>query len=323
MKPWLAIEKKSFFEQVQAQNLPHAMIISGVKGSGKKELARWLSNILLCQKVISNDLEYSNKQDSFPCGQCKSCNLHQKQTHPDLIDLELTSASIGIDQIRKVSRFFEKTAQLAVNQVVIIEDAEAMTESAANALLKTLEEPTNNSFIILLANDEQRLLPTIISRCRHIQLKPLVGDELVNLIGSSHSDPFVNLSHLSELTDENINQQYLQLTKHFLYFLINNRQRMELLALILSSTDSYKWLERIVVNLVRRQHQWLKEIGVDDFSNEQLITFINENKDKLWKVYLLLIKNNKQRITLTQVNKEYAVEKLLVDMMIIMLETEE
>ena len=98
---------------------------------------------------------------------------------------------------------------------------------------------------------------------------------------------------------------------------------MQLLALLLANEDSYKWLERIVVNLVRRQHLWLQEMVVDDFSNEQLITFITENKAKLWKIYLLLIKSNKQRLTLMQVNKEYTVEKLLVDILVIMNEAEQ
>jgi DNA polymerase-3 subunit delta' len=332
MKPWLANDKAHFLEQLKQRALPHAIILSGVKGAGKIELAQWLSNVLLCEKITTdylasiNNFNNNGNFQNIPCQNCKSCNLHHQQTHPDLVSIELTSASIGVDQIRKVSRFFEKTAQLASNQVVVIEDAESKTESAANALLKNLEEPTDNSYIILLVNDEQRLLPTIISRCRHVQLKPPIGSDLLNYLNKSDTggkDPFANLTHLSELCDENINQQYITVMNCFIHFLVKQNQRMTLLGLILENEDGIKWLERIIINLIRKQHQWHSQIEIDGFSNEMLLQFINNNKENIWQVYLLIKRYNKQSLTIAQLNKEYSLEKMLVEILAIMTVTEE
>ncbi|GAA6204382.1 DNA polymerase III subunit delta' [Thalassotalea sp. SU-HH00458] len=325
MKPWLADNKTHFIELLKQQSLPHAMILSGVQGAGKTELARWLTNTLLCQTIQTEHLGSLENLQNIPCRQCKSCNLYQQQTHPDHINIELTSTSIGVDQIRNVSRFFEKTAQLASNQVVIIENAEAMTESAANALLKTLEEPTNNSFIILLVHDEQRLLPTIISRCRHIQLKPPTGNELLKYLDNhqAEQDPFINLTHLSELKDEECAQQYLQFSQSFIRFLIDKNQRMTLLNQMNANENSVNWLERVITNLMRSETSWINRLTVDGLSDEKLLEYLTDNKEKLWQVYLLIKQFNKQRLTLVQLNIEYRLEKLLVDIWITMNAVEE
>lgn len=328
MKPWLAQNKTHFVELLKQQSLPHAIILSGVKGSGKIELANWLSNTLLCQSASTENFANIYNQQDIPCQQCKSCNLFHQVTHPDYIHIELVTSSIGVDQIRRVSRFFEKTAQLATNQVVVIESAESMTESAANALLKTLEEPTNNSFIILLVNDEQRLLPTIISRCRHIQLKPPVGRELLSYLqkgdgDKSSQDKFLNLSHLSELNDDQQNQQYINFTECFIRFLIEKNQRMSLLATLQQNENSIHWLERTIINLVRAEAHWVTNFKVDGFSDDMLLEYLTDNKEKLWQVYLLIKRYNKQRLTLVQLNTEYSLEKLLVDIWIIMNAIEE
>ncbi|MEW6991777.1 DNA polymerase III subunit delta' [Colwelliaceae bacterium 6441] len=327
MKPWLVENKKQLIRQIAQQSLPHAMVISGVKGAGKHELAQWLANVLLCQISTSNALSQVGTDDNIPCGKCKSCNLFQQQTHPDVINIELIKNSIGVDLIRNASRFFEKTAQLAENQVVVIEDADAMTESAANALLKTLEEPTNNSFILLLVKDEQRLLPTIISRCHQLKLKPPIGKDLLTYINNEQSkgeiqDPFANLSHLSELSNEFAQQQYLKLRNAFITYLITKRQRMALLNIMLTSEESIKWLERVMANLLREQSDWRTELVINDIDVEiDKITHLN--RDNLWQVYLLIKRYNKQIYTVGQLNKEYALEKLLVDIFFIMNSTKE
>lgn len=331
MKPWLEQNKAHFVELLKQQSLPHAIILSGVYGAGKTELASWLTNALLCQTLHTENLSNTVNFQEIPCLQCKSCNLYKQNTHPDHINIELATSSIGVDQIRSVSRFFEKTAQLATNQVVIIESAEAMTESAANALLKTLEEPTNNSYIILLVNDEQRLLPTIISRCRHIQLKPPTGNDLLSYLNKSeqssqkeeNQDPFLNLSHLSELNDEQINQEYINFSQCFVRFLIEKNQRMSLLTLLQENKNSISWLERTTINLIRAENRWLISLKVNGLSNDELLSFLTEHKEKLWQVYRLIKGYNKQRLTLVQLNTEYSLEKLLVDIWLIMNTVEE
>jgi len=314
MKPWLIQEQQKLIKLIQKDALPHALIVSGVMGAGKGDLSHWLAKALICQG------ELNSQQGMFPCQRCKACNLFDQQTHPDYKNIELVGSTIGVDQIRTVSRFFEKTAQLGLNQIVIIQDAEKMTESAANALLKTLEEPTANSYILLLVNDEQRLMPTIISRCRHIQIRPPVGDDLFKQISQTSivNEAFANLSHLPEMTDNEINSQYQSFVHDVLLYFYSSQQRMALVSKLLEIEHTSRWLEKVVVNLMRAHYQWLEqnvpsEINITEFSH-----FLLSKREQLWQVYQLICSYNKQQLTITQFNKEFGIEKLMVDIQSVM-----
>jgi len=302
MTHWLVADKNQLHNQIISNSLPHALIFSGVKGAGKLEIAQWLVKRLLCQQPT--DIDQNGILSA--CMQCKSCHLFNSHSHPDHKTIELNGLTIGVDQVRTVSRFFEKTAQLGNAQTVIISNADKMTESAANALLKTLEEPTNNSYIILLVKDAERLLPTIISRCYQINLSPPIGEKLLNQLGQQSSDPFVNLTQLSELTDPQVQLQYQSLSNNFINFLVTQQKRMMLLTELMASEHSIRWLEKVTVDLLRGHHKW----HIAEYSQQN---FIDNNADYLWRVYKLITVCSKQQLVLTQLNKEYSFEKLLVD----------
>jgi len=306
MKTWLSGIKTQLQTQLISNTLPHALIFSGVSGAGKLELAQWLTQSLLCK-------ETTHTSQNTPCLQCQSCRLLKSSNHPDHQLVELTGASIGVEQIRTVSRFFEKTAQLGRSQVVIINDAEKMTESAANALLKTLEEPTDNSFIFLLVKDAQRLLPTIISRSYQVKLTPPVGGDLLAHLGQKSDNAFVNLSQISELTHEQTAEQYQALVYCFLQFLMNQQQRMALLTQLNASEHSLRWLEKITVNLMRNHYDWCKIELLSETEQNQLSDLVESKTQALWDIYQLISRANKQSLLLTQLNREYCLEKLLVD----------
>jgi DNA polymerase-3 subunit delta' len=307
---WLLKDKKHLADQYINNALPHAIIFSGVKGVGKNKLAKWLVSGLLCHSKDKqcNDIDFS-------CGHCKSCDLLKSATHPDHLQVELNGLTIGVDQIRAVSRMFEKTAQLSLNQTVIIQHADKMTESAANALLKTLEEPSNNSFIILLVKDQQRLLPTIISRCYHLALAPPVGDKLLTELGQNSTDKFANLSHLSELTDVSVREEFVLMAQYYVNYLMTQKNRMAFLNIVLNNEHSVRWLEKITVDL-SRSYQWqtieqMSYLG-DQFDQKSLMLFVKEHIDCLSSIYTLINEFSKQVLLLTQMNKEYCLEKLLV-----------
>lgn len=316
MTAWLIDDQKQLQHQLTSNTLPHALIFSGVQGAGKLEIAQWLVQNLLCQQPLIEQTLALLK----PCQQCKSCHLITSKTHPDHLLIELSGLTIGVDQIRTVSRFFEKTAQLGQNQVVIIKDAEKMTESAANALLKTLEEPTNNSYLMLLAKDPQRLLPTIISRCYQIKLSPPVGRELLEQLGQQSHDVFVNLSHLNELIDTDTQQQFQDFSTNYIGFLMTQTNRMALLESLLANEQSLRWLEKITVDLYRN-HQW-QIITPDSYLGQgvkcaDVAVFIHNNVESLWSIYKLINECSKKTLQMAQVNKEYILEKLLVDISVI------
>ncbi|MFC3609057.1 DNA polymerase III subunit delta' [Stutzerimonas tarimensis] len=136
---------------------PHAYLFHGPAGVGKRAFADGLVAFLLCQRP----------QPPVACGQCKSCLLLAAGTHPDhyLLEPEEADKAIKVDQVRDLVGFVVQTAQLGGRKVVLLEPAEAMNLNAANALLKSLEEPSGNTHLILISHQPSRLLPTIRSRC--------------------------------------------------------------------------------------------------------------------------------------------------------------
>lgn len=158
--PWLAPLIDVFRQQLLDARLPHGLLLVGRRGDGLHLLGEHLAKALLCGKPEA------------PCGQCKACQLFQAGTHPDyrLLEPEGKSETIKIDPIRTMSSFMSGTAQQGGARVVRLRSAERMNTSAANALLKVLEEPGRDSFLILETESLSRLLPTVRSRCRIIKL---------------------------------------------------------------------------------------------------------------------------------------------------------
>ena len=135
----------------------HAYLLHGPQGIGKRALAERLMALLLCQRPA----------DGHACGGCKSCMLLAAGSHPDNFVLEPEEADKGIkvDQVRELVGFVVQTAQLGGRKVVLIEPVEAMNINAANALLKSLEEPSGNTVLLLVSHQPSRLLATVKSRC--------------------------------------------------------------------------------------------------------------------------------------------------------------
>jgi DNA polymerase-3 subunit delta' len=159
MYPWLSAQFNHICNRYEQQNLHHALLLKGIAGIGKGKFARSFANFLLC----------NNKDHGKACGLCQACKLNAAESHPDLHQIE-SDKQVGIDAIREAIQKLVGTAQLSGAKALVIYGADTMTESAANALLKTLEEPTNNTYIILICDKIDGLLPTILSRCEKISL---------------------------------------------------------------------------------------------------------------------------------------------------------
>ncbi|MCM2679862.1 DNA polymerase III subunit delta' [Echinimonas agarilytica] len=155
--PWQATSQNYLLQLIASDRLPHAMLFSGTHGIGKGRLVEWLAHRLLCHQPTSQGA----------CGVCRSCLLLKAGSHPDLIQIESDKASIGVDLIRQAITSLSETAHQQGARVVIIEHAQNMTESASNALLKTLEEPGRQSFLLLTSPSASQLMATITSRCQN------------------------------------------------------------------------------------------------------------------------------------------------------------
>jgi len=154
--------------------LPHALLIIGQRGLGKFALAQAFAKSLLCEEPLDGRLS---------CGKCLACNWFEQGNHPDyrllqpqalVEDLEAeegkkkASQQITIDQIRGLDEFFNVGTHRAGLRIVIANPAEAMNRNTANALLKTLEEPGQNTLFLLVSSEPLRILPTIRSRCQTV-----------------------------------------------------------------------------------------------------------------------------------------------------------
>ncbi|HEY3521567.1 MAG TPA: DNA polymerase III subunit delta', partial [Rhodanobacteraceae bacterium] len=146
--------------------LPHALLLAGAEGLGKRAFAENFVRARLCRQPRSG----------HACGECKACALLQAGTHPDrvLVTFEINEKTkklrteIVVEQIRTLSARLAMASQLGGWQIAVIDPADAMNATASNALLKTLEEPTASSLIVLIAQQPWRLPATIRSRCQRI-----------------------------------------------------------------------------------------------------------------------------------------------------------
>lgn len=170
MKHWPIVGHKWAVRQLQLaveqDQVPHALLITGPANVGKQTLAHLLVKTMLCQEKDVN---------LRPCGTCSACRRVESGNHPDFLILEPEHEGRGvkIEQIRDMERFLALTPNESRYKLVIITAFEQANSSAANALLKTLEEPPAYAHLILLAADADTLLPTIVSRTQHIPLRPL------------------------------------------------------------------------------------------------------------------------------------------------------
>jgi DNA polymerase-3 subunit delta' len=160
--PWLAGPWQRLTGDLE--RVPHAILLSGIAGLGKRALAGEFAHSLLCDQPA----------DGHACGHCKSCQLFAAGTHPDLAVVQPVEEgkSISVDDIRELNRFLSLTAHTAPRKVVLLSPAEAMTLQAANALLKQLEEPPPGNVLVLVSHQSARLPVTIRSRCTRVDVSP-------------------------------------------------------------------------------------------------------------------------------------------------------
>lgn len=312
MKPWLLTHQLMLSQQFSSATLPHAILISGVTGSGKLALAQWLVKLLSCKQP-----NYSGENEELKakgCGHCKSCLLLNSNTFPDHLNLVAQKSSIGVDEIRDAISFLQKTAYLAQFKTLLINKAQTMTQAAMNALLKTLEEPSDNSVIILLTEDADILLPTIISRCRVLNIRPAVGESLLAQFNGQDSQKqlsatdaltgsaFVNLTQLPELTDAETNNAFQRFKSCYIDYLCYQNNEPELLQHLLASEHALRWLEQVTANLHRECLLAQSEHDYKQILNHQLL-------NNLYKVIINACKVIK---SYTQANKQFVIEQLIM-----------
>jgi DNA polymerase-3 subunit delta' len=155
--PWQEQQWAWLLELSASARLPHALLLAGPSGTGKAGFAAHFAKLLLC-----------SDRGSQPCGSCRHCRLVAAASHPDLVRVQPAEPGKGIriDQVRALREFCAARPHQSGWRVILIEPAEALNASAANALLKTLEEPGAETLLLLVTHEPGRLPATVRSRCR-------------------------------------------------------------------------------------------------------------------------------------------------------------
>jgi len=209
--------------------MPHALLFAGDAGIGKKRIALHLAQCLFCQQTPADELTC--------CQECNSCKQMAAGTHPDLISVECPpdkailplSLIIGNEDHRgREGVCFEMSLRpmSGDRRIAIIDDADKMNAESANALLKTLEEPTANYLMILIASELDSILPTIRSRCQLIRFGRLSEDDIAELLLQQQlvdsEDQAIQIARLAEgslkianqLLDDNLKELRVNITRH-------------------------------------------------------------------------------------------------------------
>lgn len=239
--------KEHFKKAIEAHKVSHAYILTGEAGMGRKSIANAFAMTLLCEKGKSE-----------PCMVCHSCKQVLAGSHPDLIYVtHAKSASIGVDDIREqINDTIMIRPYSSYYKIYIVDEAEKMTVQAQNAMLKTIEEPPSYAVIILITTNQEAFLPTILSRCVQLKLKPLKDFTVKSYLTEHLKVPEKDAELCAAFARGNLGK-----------------------AIHLASSEEFKELYRRVMSL-------LKNVGSMDIG--MLLDCIREIKEQNFDIYEVL-----------------------------------
>lgn len=161
---------RTFVRSLQNKHLSHAYLLSGSPGTPLLDVAKYLAKSILC-----------DDPDPLACNNCITCMRVDDNNYPDFIVLNGAKKSIQKEEVQDIETQFEKTAfETKGIMIYILHLVENMSVQAINSILKFLEEPENNIYAFLTTNNENNVLPTIISRCQLLRLKLVDRKEVIN-----------------------------------------------------------------------------------------------------------------------------------------------
>jgi DNA polymerase III subunit delta' len=318
--PWQQQDWEHLCGYIAQKRIPQALLITGNKGLGKRQLAHQFAAALFCA---------APKADGMGCGVCSSCLLVNAETHPDFIRIEPEEAgkNITIGQIRSLITRLALKPQFETYRVVIISPADKMNNAAANAFLKCLEEPTERTLIILISEKPAKLPATIISRCQKLAVaspdNAMVVDWLAKTLQSDAtiSKTLCNQVFLAQgaplLALDYVNDGTLNLRNDcFNAWMAIAKQRK---SPVMIAEDWYKlpespllfWITSWIIDLIKCFYHPKAENLYNPDLSEQLQELSRHLELKgLYKLYDLLLAG-RQRLD-TQINKQLLFEEILI-----------
>ncbi|MGL4827570.1 MAG: DNA polymerase III subunit delta' [Vibrionaceae bacterium] len=259
--PWQEPTWQAWQPLVQQKRLHHALLYCAPAGSGELALLQRLSQALLCQH-----------EGETPCHACHSCKLFAAGAHPDFHHVAPKEAgkSLGIDLIRECNEKVLQSSQLGGRRVILIEPCEQMGEAAANALLKTLEEPPSGCHFILLSHSLEAMLATVVSRC-YVYKAPEPAPELVqqwlsNELGQEASLQSVRLCSGAPLLAKTFIEQqaplHFELVQAFVTFAAQRQGLFTVTELMQKNEEqALNWLALLLIDAVKMQNGLTQEVA--------------------------------------------------------------
>jgi DNA polymerase-3 subunit delta' len=317
--PWFEPQWQKIKQLYSETKLSHALLVNGKKGIGKLHFAGCIAQLVLCQKP----------QPNGACQACRSCQLFSSSGHPDLYHLapEEVGGLIKVDQVRDLSQFMQSTAQQGGYRVVILDPAEAMNLSAANALLKTLEEPGKNSLLLLLSNQIGQMMPTVKSRCQRIDCpvpnQQVASDWLSDQLKIEHRSAaqLLNVVHGAPLQALHFKEQGNQALRA--EFILGLKSLLQKKSTAIEIAPKYaksnlilllSWLYSLLVD-ISKLHLIKGECDLTNADMLKMLTVLAK-RSNIQKVYLLAdkVQHHRSALLLHQnPNKQLLLEDLLLD----------
>ncbi|CAH9018433.1 DNA polymerase III subunit delta' [Candidatus Nitrosacidococcus sp. I8] len=320
--PWHQSHWQNLMAAKYAKRVPHAILLSGPRGMGKHIFADHLVNNLLC------DLP---GEDRLACGVCFGCVLFKANTHPDHLRISLPEEKkiISIEQTREIYQHLMLKAKKSVFKTVTILAADKMTISAANSLLKILEEPPKNTVITLISTSLFSLPITIRSRCQKFRFftsKIETEKWLVQQLPSINSKQDINLMHLLNLVggaplralsylEQDLLSQRIKLA-HNLFSLKVNINPLKIVEdyILQIWEEALYWMILFMMDMIRIKRNVSTELLINIDIEDSLRKF--SRKVELKSLFSLLEKIEYSLWLLTnrtQINAQLLLEKLLID----------
>ncbi|MBM7646483.1 DNA polymerase-3 subunit delta' [Scopulibacillus daqui] len=172
---------------LRRDQLAHAYLFEGPKGTGKRQAASLLAQAYFCQTKNDDTIE--------PCQECVNCRRILSGNHPDLVWVKPDGKSIKKEQVSNLLKEFSYRGVESIRKFFVIEEADKMTAQAANSLLKFIEEPSPQTIAVLITEQAHKLLDTIVSRCQTLTFIPLPEAQIAEqLVQQNISEPLAKLS---------------------------------------------------------------------------------------------------------------------------------
>jgi len=286
--PWTHSQWHSLMQRAADDHLPHALIFSGLDGLGKLKTATAFAQFLLCDSPVHD----------LGCNQCRSCVQFNATTHPDftLIEPEETGKQIKIDQIRGLVNSFSLARHYNSYRIAIISPADAMNQSSANSLLKSLEEPPEHTLIILVTAKLSVIPATIKSRCQQIKFAPPGHDMALTWLNNQQIENEYNVNTLLAVANgaplkalNYVNSEQLKLREMMftLFYTIGSGKQSPL------SVENQQ-LKHGITEPIQHLYSWISDLIKMKLQRTQSIT----NADKLDQLQKLSSKVELERLFL-------------------------